>query len=91
MSNQPDHAAGASLGYQIFFGELRRTQLTLEIGGRAPTQSPGLLRQEAAEGVAVRFQQAMGRHCILVLDTFGVNREASPASVGGRIELVVKF
>ena len=91
LSNQPDHAAGASLGYQIFFGELRRTQLILEIGGRAPTQAPDLLRQEAAEGVAVRFQQAIGRHCILVMDTFGVNRETAPASVGGRIELVVKF
>ena len=91
LSNEPDHAAGAALGYQMFFGELRRRQVIIEIGGRAPTQAPTLLRQEAAEGIAVRFQQALGRRFVLVMDTFGVNRDNAPASVGGRMELEVKF
>jgi hypothetical protein len=75
----------------MFFGELRRRQVIIEIGGRAPTQAPTLLRQEAAEGIAVRFQQALGRRFVLVMDTFGVNRDNAPASVGGRMELEVKF
>lgn len=91
LSNEPDHAAGAALGYQMFFGELRRRQIIIEVGGRAPTQAPTELRQEAAEGIAVRFQQALGRRVVLIADTFGVNREHSPASVGGRLEMEVKF
>ncbi len=91
LSNEPDHAAGAALGYQMFFGELRRRQLTFEVGGRAPTSTPTYLRQQAAEGVAVRFQQAIGRRYVLVVDTFGVARDTSSASVGGRMELTVKF
>jgi hypothetical protein len=91
LGNQADHAAGGALGYQLFFGELHRTQLIIEIGGRAPTQAPTLLREQAAGGIGVRFQQAFGRRFILILDTFGVTRETSAASVGGRIELLTKF
>jgi hypothetical protein len=91
LGNQADHAAGGAIGYQMFFGELHREQLVFEIGGRAPTQSPTLLRQRAAEGIGVRYQQAFGRRFILVLDTFGVHRDTSPASVGGRVEIVTKF
>ena len=91
LGNEPDHAVGGALGYQMFFGDLRRRQVVIEIGGRAPTQAPTQLRQEAAEGIAVRFQQAIGRRCVLVMDTFGVNRDTSSGTVGGRMELEVKF
>jgi len=91
LSNEPDNAAGAALGYQMFFGELRRRQVVFEVGGRAPTSTPTSSRQRAAEGVAVRFQQAIGRRYVLIMDTFGVARDSSSASVGGRMELTVKF
>ncbi len=91
LSNEPDDAAGAALGYQMFFGELRRRQVIVEVGGRAPTSTPTYLRQRSAEGIAVRFQQAIGRRYVLIVDTFGVARDSSSASVGGRMELTVKF
>jgi hypothetical protein len=91
LSNQADHAAGGAIGYQMFFGVLRRKQLIVEVGGREPTQSPGSVRQRAAGGIGVRYQQAFGRRCILVLDTFGVARDQSAASTGGRVEWLVKF
>ena len=91
ISNQPDHAAGGAIGYQMFFGELRREQIVVEVGGRAPTQNPTVLRQQAAEGIGVRYQEAFGRRFILVLDTFGVARDNSAAAVGGRVEMVTKF
>jgi hypothetical protein len=91
LNNQADHSAGGALGYQMFFGEYRRRLVILEIGGRAPTETPGLLRQQAAEGVAVRFQQALGRRFVLVVDGFGVNRNGSSVAGGGRSEVEVKF
>ncbi len=91
ISNQADRAAGAALGYQLFFGELHRTQLIFEVGGRASTGHPNLLRQQAAEGIGARFQQAFGRRFILILDTFGVNRDTASAAVGGRVEWLTKF
>jgi hypothetical protein len=91
LSNQADHAAGGAFGYQKFFGELRREQLVLEVGGRAPTETPTVLRQQAAGGVGARYQQAFGRRFIMVLDTFGVLRDNSAASAGGRFEWVTKF
>ncbi len=91
LNNQADHSAGGALGYQMFFGEYRRRQVIFEIGGRAPTETPSLLRQQAAEGVAIRFQQALGRRFVFVVDAFGVNRNGSSVSGGGRTELEVKF
>lgn len=91
LSNQADHSAGGTIGYQRFFGELRRKQLIVELGGRAPTQTPTLLRQQPAGGLGVRYQQAFGRRFILILDTFGVLRDNSAASEGGRIEWLTKF
>lgn len=91
LSNFADHAAGGAVGYQIFFGELRRRQVVLEVGGRAPTQGPTLLRQQAAEGVAARFQQALGRRITFIIDAFGVHRETAHDAYGGRTELLVKF
>jgi hypothetical protein len=91
LSNQPEHAAGGAIGYQMFFGELHRRQVVVEIGGRAPTEAPIVLRERAAGGIAVRFQQAFGRRFVLVVDTFGVVRDKSAASTGGRVELLTKF
>jgi len=91
LSNHADDAAGGAIGYQMFFGELRRTQVILEIGGRIPTETPQFVRQRAAEGIGARFQQAIGRRVVLVVDAFGVLREHTPNSYGGRFEVLVKF
>jgi hypothetical protein len=91
LSNQADHAAGGALGYQMFFGELRRQQLLFEIGGRAPTERPTLPREQAAYGIGARYQHAFGRRTVLVLDAFGVSRHRTDDSFGGRMELLVKF
>jgi hypothetical protein len=91
LSNQADNAVGGALGYQMFFGELKRKQLILELGGRAPTRAPTLLRQQPAEGIGARYQQAFGRRLVVILDTFGVLRENSEESWGGRLEFLVKF
>jgi hypothetical protein len=91
LSNQADHTAGGAVGYQMFFGELRRRQLVIEVGGRAPTHGSDLFREESVAGIGVRFQQAFGRRFIGILDTFGGVRDSNEAAVGGRVELLTKF
>ena len=75
----------------MFFDVLHRQQLIFEIGGRTATQTPDLLRQEAAEGLGIQYQQAFGRRFVLVASTFGVVRDDSGLSVGGRVEWETKF
>jgi len=91
LSSDADYAAGGAIGYQMFFGELKRRQLIIEIGGREPTRGPRTVQQQPAEGIGARFQQALGRRFIVLLDAFGVLREKSEESWGGRVELLVKF
>ena len=91
LSNFADNSVGGALGYQMFFGELRRRQLILEFGSRTPTRPATLLRQEAASGLGARFQQAFGRRTILVLDVFGVSRRSASNSFGFRTEFLIKF
>ena len=87
LSNAGRRSAGGALGYQMFFGELRRRQLTLELGGLAPTDG----RNGAAQAIGGRYQHAIGQRTILVLDAYGALRENSRESFGGRMELLVKF
>jgi hypothetical protein len=91
LSNQADHAAGGAIGCQMFLNESHRKQLILELGGRCPTQMPTASRQEAAEGIGARYQQAFGRRFVLVLDIFGVSRDESGLSAGSRVEIETKF
>jgi len=99
LSSYPDNAVGANLGYQMFFGGLPRTQLTLEIGARAPTRDPINLQEQPAEGIAARYQKAFGRRVVLTMDVFSVLREnqtaalgpSSQLSFGGRIKVLTKF
>ena len=91
LGNQADSSVGGALGYQMFFGELHRRQLIFELGGRAPTRSPELLRQQPAGGLGARFQQAFRRRFVLVVDAFCVLRDESGTSFGSRVELETKF
>ena len=87
LSNAGSRSTGGALGYQMFFGELRRRQLTMELGGLTPTDG----RNTRASALGARFQQAIGQRTILVLDAFGALREDSRESFGGRVEFLVKF
>jgi len=91
LSNAAGDAAGANLGYQHYFDPLRRSQLILEIGGRAPTRTTTVLEDQASGGIAARYQRAFGRRVVLEFDTFGVLREKDALSAGARTEILVKF
>jgi hypothetical protein len=91
LSNRAEQAAGGAIGYQMFFGELRRRQVIFEFGGRVPTHTPLSVQEEEAVGIGTRFQQAFGRRAVLVVDAFGVIRDQSKESAGGRVELLIKF
>ncbi len=87
LSNTGRKSAGGALGYQMFFGELRRRQLVLELGGLKPTDG----RNASAEAIGARYQQAFGQRTILVVDAFGALQENAKEGVGGRVEFLVKF
>ena len=99
LNNYAENAIGANLGYQKYFGEVPRTQLVVELGGRMPTKPPTTLQDQPAGGIAARFQKAFGQRVILSVDAFTVLRENQvPAlgpdwqlSYGGRMEVLVRF
>lgn len=93
LSSRARDVAGGAFGYQKFFGEDQRRQVLAELGVRF-----GLDDQVADEAaVTVRFQQAVGRRMVLVVDGFGGRRsgrfagEADQSLLGGRFEVVYKF
>lgn len=86
LSNQATDAAGASLGYQLFYDKTRQ-QVIFEIGGRKNTQGVN----DGALGTAIRYQKAMGQHWIMLLDTFVAKQESRGVSSGARIEFLAKF
>lgn len=87
LNNSAANAAGGAIGYQMFLGEQRRRQVILEGGGVASTNGDA----NAAEAIAIRYQQAFGQRTVLVLDAFGALLEESPESFGGRVEFLIKF
>jgi hypothetical protein len=86
LSNSASNDAGSIIGYQMYFDN-RRNQLVIEVGGRANTKGPDA--SKAAVGAA--WQQAFGRHTILVFQAFGGQQKAVGHSFGLRSELLVKF
>ncbi len=87
LSNRASKSVGGALGYQMFFGDLRRKQLILEIGGLSDTDN----RQASAQAIGARWQQAFGRRTILRLDAFGALQENAREAFGARMEFLVKF
>jgi len=62
LGNRADESAGAAVGYQRFWHD-DRTQLVLELGGRADTGGgPG------AVALGARFQRKLGRRYLVQLD-----------------------
>jgi len=87
LSNDAQDVVGASVGYQMFLGNIRR-QLILELGARQDTDGS----DTAAIAGGVRFQQAFGQHHILQLDGFiGGRNGTSGLASGVRCEWRIKF
>lgn len=83
LSNSADDAYGIAAGYQMFFAGIRR-QLIVEAGGRDQDSN-------TSAGLAVRFQQALGRRFVFLLEGFAATHSELNDSYGLSTELMVKF
>ncbi len=89
LGNEVDESVGASIGYQAFFAGTRQ-QLVFEVGGRYRLSDEALNTNSG--GVGVRYQIALGRRLVFVLDGFGIyDDDFAESNFGGRTELVIKF
>ena len=86
LGNRANDAIGSAAGYQMFFQGNRR-QLTFEVGGRGATDGS----DQSMAAAATRFQQAIGRHLILILDAFVLETQNHDHGYGGRTEILCKF
>jgi hypothetical protein len=86
LSNQAANCVGTAIGYQMYFAK-RRNQLILEMGGRTDTKGLGATKV----GVDATWQEAMGRHLVLVFAGFAGTQEMVGRSYGLRSELEAKF
>ncbi len=80
--------AGSAFGYQFFFDETRK-QLLVELAARVGLEDD--IKDQY--GLTARYQMAMGRHFVWILDAF-VNRQErfdNDNFYGGRLELQVEF
>jgi hypothetical protein len=92
LSSEARDVVGGAVGYQRFFDETRR-QLIVELGARVGTD------ETVADAVAAtaRYQTALGRRFVAVVDGFAGLRESPVPGAGdeelfgGRLELVLKF
>jgi hypothetical protein len=87
LGNRANAAVGGALGYQHFLDERNRKQVVGEIGGRVATEEEG----RSAGAVGARYQQAMGKHTIFLIDGFGALYDDDQAGYGGRCEMRFKF
>lgn len=83
-----DHTIGAALGYQMFLGNSIDKQLILELGARTSTKNG---REEGVLGFGARYQQSIGKHHVLRLDSFVASQEGADISYGLRTEWMIKF
>lgn len=87
LSGRAREVAGGAIGYQKFFDHTRK-QLLVEAGFRFGTSDD----VENAYAATARYQAAVGKHMVVVVDGFIGYREFSDVTpYGGRLELVVKF
>jgi hypothetical protein len=86
LGNRAQDSAGGAIGYQRFFAAFRR-QLVIEVGGRNPVTGSG--RESLAIGG--KFQQAIGSHFLIELDSFAAAQRHDAPGYGGRGEFVIKY
>ena len=58
LGSTATNSVGSALGYQIFFGNLYRKQLILEIGAQSETVGP----TQKAIAAGIQYQQAFGQN-----------------------------
>ena len=86
LSNRADDAAGAALGYQMFFNH-EKTQLTLELGGRKDTNGVGA----GALAFGGQFLHALNNRTSLQIDAFVSVGENRDFGSGLRSEIRTRF
>lgn len=91
LSNAADRVVGGALGRQMFFARTRH-QLILELGGRYSVDESN----QSAVGCGARYQFALGRRSVIVLDAFGTFDFDPPfatdrAGGGGRLEYMLRL
>ncbi len=89
IGNQADYAYGGAIGYQLFFKGTRQ-QVIVEVGGRSNYDQQGLFQTDAVGGTA-RYQVALLRRGILVLDGLVVSTIEGDLTTGARLELVIQL
>lgn len=89
LNNRAERSVGGALGLQLLPAQGRR-QVVLELGGQLSTDDP---TEQFGYGAALRFQQAVGSHVVLIADSFGAVYEvnAHTYGYGARLETLVKF
>ncbi|MGB0581641.1 MAG: hypothetical protein ACPGVU_18245 [Limisphaerales bacterium] len=87
LSNVGQRSVGGAMGYQMFFGDLRRRQLVFELGGLTHTDS----RNASASAFGTRYQHALGQRTVMIVDAFGAMQENAREAIGARLEFLVKF
>jgi len=87
LGSEATDSVGAVIGYQRFFSAFRR-QVVLEVGGRDATSGSG---GPTAIAVGGKFQQALGRHFLIEIDSFVAGQQDAPPAYGGRGEFMIKF
>ena len=86
LNNNAGDILGGAVGYQMFFSGGRK-QLIVEAAVRDETEGDEL----TTTAVGARYQQAFGKHTILVLDAFSADLDDDEDNSGGRVELRFKF
>ena len=97
LGNMADYAVGGSVGYQMFFANTRK-QLIIEAGGRYTYDEDTMTARDAV-ALAARYQMAVGRRGVIVIDAFGafdfddadLGPDSSDLNFGGRLEVLVKL
>jgi hypothetical protein len=82
-----DKTVGTAIGYQMFLDGIDK-QLIFELGARTSTRSSV---DASAIGFGARYQQTIGKHHVLRLDSFVVGQERENVSYGVRTEWMVNF
>ncbi len=88
LGNQTGDIFGFAFGYQHFIDPQAYKSILVELGGRdsyGGNTAPGML------GIGLRYQQALTRQVLLVVDGAATVDEDGEVSHGGRAELQVKF
>jgi len=87
LASTSTDSVGGTLGCQIFFDNLYRKQLILEIGAQSETTGPS----QKAIAAGIQYQQAFGQNWVWVIGATGALQEDKGPLYGLRTELDFSF